>query len=191
MARERKFSTNDLFAAVKHILIQHGYEGFTFSLLSERLEVSRGAIYKYYQNKENLITDFMVREMQLFIADLQKIEEQTGFESQFDFLLDIIFKKKEVHQLIGVAQHILASPNEEIYENKEKLKKIPLEMYQSLQGFIRLGKIEGKVKPHLPDSLLLGMILQTIAIPNHFRIPEAEWVGSIKEIISQGMFTKS
>lgn len=73
MARERKFSKDDLFRNVKHILLQHGYEGFTISLLADMLEVSRGALYKYYVNKNELITQFMIYEMEQFIGELKQI----------------------------------------------------------------------------------------------------------------------
>jgi hypothetical protein len=61
-------------------------------------------------------------------------------------------------------------------------------MYKFLQRFILLGKAEGKLKEHIPEGLIIGFILQTVAIPNHFGIPKADWIHSIKEIISQGMF---
>lgn len=80
MARERKFTEEELFVAVKHILLAQGYEGFTFSLLADRLEVSRGAIYKYYENKESLITQFMVYEMDQFIHELEKINQLNGYD---------------------------------------------------------------------------------------------------------------
>ena len=188
MARERKFTIEDLFIAVKQILLERGYEAFTFSLLAERLDVSRGALYKYYDNKEDLITDFMIYEMELFVHELKEIDNQNGFEEQFNFLIGLIFEKKDVHRLIGVAQHILASSDETASVNKEKLEKLPLEMYRCLQSFILLGKKEGKLKPHISDSLMLGFIFQSIAIPNHYRVPQDEWVNSIKELISHGMF---
>jgi hypothetical protein len=61
-------------------------------------------------------------------------------------------------------------------------------MYNYLNRFILKGKEEGRLKSHIPDSLIIGLILQTVAIPNHFGIPHQEWLNSIKEIIRQGMF---
>jgi hypothetical protein len=61
-------------------------------------------------------------------------------------------------------------------------------MYNYLNSFILKGKEEGKLKSHIPDSLVIGFILQSVAIPNHFGIPHQEWLNSIKEIIRQGMF---
>jgi TetR/AcrR family transcriptional regulator, repressor of fatR-cypB operon len=190
MARERKFNTVELFHEAKLLLLEHGYDGFTFSLLAERMDVSRAALYKYYENKEELITDFMIYEMEEFLHELKKLEELQGFEQQFDFLMELIFKKTEVHHLIEAAQQVLARV-EHSRESKRKLEKLPLEMYNYLHGFILLGKKEGVLKPHLPDSLIIGFILQTVAIPNHFGIPQPEWLRSIKEMISQGMFTNS
>lgn len=187
MARERKFNTIELFHEAKQLLLQHGYDGFTFSLLADRMEVSRAALYKYYDNKEQLITDFMVYEMEEFLHDLREIENFEGFEGQFDFLIDLIFKKTEVHELIRAAQHVMARMDA-AFTNKEKLEKLPLEMYKFLQRFILVGKEEGRLKEHIPDGLIIGFILQTVAIPNHFGIPKSDWIHSIKEVISHGMF---
>jgi TetR/AcrR family transcriptional regulator, repressor of fatR-cypB operon len=181
MARERKFSTDDLFQAAKQILLLHGYEGFNFSLLADRLEVSRGTLYKYYQNKEELIIDYMIYEMDQFLADLKNIEHQNGFESQFNFLIDIIFKHNEINQILEMVNQIPASM-------KKQLDTLHIGMYKYLQSFVDLGRQEKKLKPHFKDGLILGMIFQTIAIPNHFGVPQTEWVQSIKEILSHGMF---
>lgn len=95
--------------------------------------------------------------------------------------METIFTKTELHQLISIAKQIHS--NENVNEHKDKLEKLPLEMYRYLHGFISLGKEEGKLKAHIPDSVMLGIIFQSIAIPNHFGIPKAEWVAAIKEII--------
>jgi TetR/AcrR family transcriptional regulator, repressor of fatR-cypB operon len=188
VARERKFNTVDLFQAAKQLLLEYGYDGFTFSLLADRMDVSRAALYKYYENKEELITDFMIYEMEQFLLELKEIEKLNGFDRQFDFLMDFIFTKTEVHHLIKAALQVIEKL-EQTNINKEKLKKLPLEMYHYLNAFILKGKEEGKLKSHIPDSLIVGFILQTVAIPNHFGIPHQEWLNSIKEIIRQGMFS--
>ena len=107
MARERKFNTVELFHEAKHLLLLHGYDGFTFSLLADRMEVSRAALYKYYENKEELITDFMIYEMEEFLHDLKEIEKLEAFEEQFEFLIDLIFKKTDLHELIKAAQQVI------------------------------------------------------------------------------------
>ncbi|HLU21663.1 MAG TPA: TetR/AcrR family transcriptional regulator [Bacillaceae bacterium] len=188
MARVRKFTTAELFQATKQGLLQFGYESFTFSLLAEQLEVSRGTLYKYYENKEELITDYMLFEMNLFLQELREIHHQNSFEEQFDFLFDLIFKNEEIHQLIAMGNQINTNISNKANENKKELDRLHLEMYQILSGFIQNGKKEGQLKSELQDSLLLGIIFQTVAIPNHSRVPKDEWVRSIKDIIRHGMF---
>ena len=61
-------------------------------------------------------------------------------------------------------------------------------MYKQFQGLIEQGKEELVIKNHLSEAIILGMIFQTIAIPNHFGIPQDEWIASIKEILCEGMF---
>jgi AcrR family transcriptional regulator len=191
MARERKFSTSDLFRAVKQLLLQHGYAGFTFSLLADELSVSRGALYKYYRNKEELITEFMLYEMKQLLDDLRGIERFEHFDEQFGFLLETILQNLELHQLIMEGQQIPVNLNGKVKENKAELEKLHLRMYADLNALIERGKAAGRLKSHLPNGLILGFIFQSIAIPNHFGVEPSEWNRSIKDVICDGMFTKS
>lgn len=190
MARERKFSKQELYETTKSTLLNHGYDGFTIGKIAERLNVSRGTIYTYYDNKEEVITEFMLYEMKSFLVELEEINEYQGFQAQFDFLLDIILRDTETHQVRGMVFQIPAI-NDNIKANLEQLKELHQDMYRYLQNFVDLGKREGILKHTIPDSLILGFIFQTVDIPNHFNVPEEEWQTAIKEIISHGMFTEN
>lgn len=191
MARERKFSTEELFQCTKQQLLEYGYEGFTFSVLADRMEVSRGAIYKYFENKDELITDYMLFEMKHFLTELKEIAEMNDFDKQFDFLFELIFKNDKIQQIIAIGRQIPSSVSEKVSRNRQDLENMHLEMYGYMENFVKLGKAEKKLKSHIPDGLVLGFIFQTVVIPNHFGIPQDVWVQSIKEIISHGMFTNN
>lgn len=188
LARERKFSTEELFQQTKSILLEVGYEGFTFSLLAEQLDVSRGTIYKYYENKDELITDFMLYEINLYLTDLKGIEKYNDFGEQFNFLLDLILRNPSIQQLIEIGLRVPSDSNEKVAINMKQLKASHMRMYQFLQDFVYLGKKEGILKPQIPDALILGYIFQSVAIPNHFGVPHQLWIQSIKEVIRDGMF---
>lgn len=190
MARERKFSTAELYQATKELLLKRGYEGFSFSLLARKLDVSRGAIYKYYGNKDELLSEYMVVEMEHFIGRLQRINEHPSFNNQLDFLLDIILEDQEIHRLREYGFQIPHSTNKMIKKNKEKLNQLHLDMYRNLAGFVQLGKKENIIKASLPESLVLGYVFQAIDIPNHEFIPQEKWIALIKEIICHGIFTE-
>ncbi|MBO0960497.1 TetR/AcrR family transcriptional regulator [Neobacillus sp. MM2021_6] len=183
MARERKFSRDELFQETKQLLLQHGYEGFTFSILADTLHVSRGALYKYFENKEDLITNFIFYEMDQFLIHLKQLDLQLGFDAQFDFLLNLILSSSDIQKLIRIGQQIPG--------HNEKFEKLHVDMYQYLQDFIDRGKAEGKLRSDIPNNLLLGYIFQSVAIPNHGGTPHSTWVSSIKQIIREGMFTNT
>lgn len=190
MARERKFALNELYEMVKELLLIHGYEGFTFSLLAEQMDVSRATIYKYFNNKDELITEFMIHELKGFLAELRNINNYNTFDEQFDFLLEKIFNRKNVNYFIEMGKLVDGKNDQKVKKNQEELGKLHLEMYHLLQNFITLGKKENVFKQDVPDSLILGFIFQAIAIPNHFRVPKPEWDKHLKDVIKYGLLAK-
>ncbi|WP_062353637.1 TetR/AcrR family transcriptional regulator [Bacillus kwashiorkori] len=187
MAREKKFTTKELFQETKQILLENGYDGFTFGILAERLEVSRGAIYKYFDNKDELIVEFMLQEMKNFLVDLNEITQCKNFHEKFNYLIDLIFQNANIHQIIAIGQRISNTRDKRITTKKKELDQLHIKMYHQLDEFIQLGKKTSKVKPSIPNALILGFIFQTIAIPNHFHISRDLWINSIKEIILDGI----
>ena len=189
MARERKFTDDELFKATKLLLIGDGYDAFTFSKLASMMEVSRGSIYKYYENKDELISEFLMYEMNRFLQEFNELDKTGDFQTQFSIVIDFIFKHSEIHQILEIINQIpKTSSSHVISSNQAKLNVYHKEMYKQFQGLIEQGKKEQVIKRHLSDAIILGMTFQTIAIPNHFGIPRDEWVASIKEILSEGMF---
>ncbi|MBD7936954.1 MULTISPECIES: TetR/AcrR family transcriptional regulator [Cytobacillus] len=188
MGRDRKFSITELYEHTQVLLLEVGYEAFTFSLLAERLNVARGTIYKYFDNKDELITAFMIYEMNQFMKKLEQIEEKGDFEQQFAYLMEIIFERTEIQELINITMQVNAT-NEKAVANQTYFKDMRINMYTCLQNFIRLGKQEGKLNPSLPDTMILGFIFQSVAIPNHFQLPREKWIQSIIEMVSNGIRT--
>jgi AcrR family transcriptional regulator len=188
VGRERKFTDEELFNATKAMIINEGYESFTFSRLAAILNVSRGSIYKYYENKDELISEFLMYEMNRFLTEINALNKEGDFQTQFDLLIDFIFRHNNIHQVMEIINQIPSNTTKRVEGNKLKLSEYHVDMYQQFQGLIDLGREEKKIKSHLPTAVILGMIFQTIAIPNHFDIPKEEWIASIKEILCHGMF---
>lgn len=190
LGRDRKFTDEELFNATKSMIIHDGYEAFTFSRLAAVLNVSRGSIYKYYENKDELISEFLMYEMNRFLLEFNVLDKTGDFQSQFNLLIDFIFEHNNIHQVLEIIHQIPSNTTKRVEDNKSKLSEYHVDMYKQFQGFIELGRKENMIKSHIPTAVMLGMIFQTIAIPNHFAIPQDEWIASIKEILSHGMFSK-
>ncbi len=88
MGRDRKFSKTDLFISTREQILQNGYDGSTISHLAQAIGVSRAAIYKLYLNKDELLIDFMLYEMESSIEELQKVRLDGTFEQQLEDLLN-------------------------------------------------------------------------------------------------------
>lgn len=187
MGRNRKFSTTEMFNATEKLLLKIGYEGFTMGILAEDLDVSRAALYKYYTNKDELITDFMVQNMKDFIERLQGINFTGNFDRQFDQLMEIIFDNKDLHQVLSYAQMINNQGSHRIQENLRVLEIYHKEMYKPLLTFIEQGKAEGKLNDQIPPSILLGFIFQSISIPNHLQMGDKDFLHVVKQLICNGI----
>jgi TetR/AcrR family transcriptional regulator, repressor of fatR-cypB operon len=187
MARERKFSKEEIYQTTKQLLLNYGYEGYTFTLLANKLDVSRAAIYKYYDNKEELLCEYMLYELNSFLNNLKKVSEEKTFSNQFNALFNIIFNDMSLYQLRDMGMQI-PNVNKKVTTYKQKISEIHINLYTSLQAFIELGKREKMLRDDIPGNLVIGMIFQTVNVPNTEGIPHQEWVEKIKSVIRHGIF---
>lgn len=187
MGRDRKFSTLDLFLATKQLVLAVGYDGFTIARLAESIGVSRAAIYKYYTNKEELIMDFMLHEMDKTITDFLLISPTAPYMEQLDALLRSIFRSKDLHLLLGMAEMIPSDNQPSIQKKKDKLSAMHRDMYGPLMRIVQQGKAEGLVDINIPNELVLGFIFQSINIPNHSQLDEVQFYQYTKLLILNGV----
>lgn len=187
LARERKFSTTEIFRETERLLLTVGYEGYTISLLAEALNVSRAAIYKYYTNKEQLVVDFMIEHMEKMIRRFESIDSTASFTAQLDEVLDIVLASKDLHRIFSMIHVVDAKGKEEIEKKMVCLNELHKEMYIPLQAMVNKGKEEGLLKKSIPNSLILAFIFQSIDLPNHMNIPEELFLKSIKTLVCSGI----
>lgn len=186
MGREKKFSRLELWDATRTLILEVGYLGFTFSLLANRLDISRAAIYKQFHNKEELIMDFMVYEMDYSIKLLQSIDLTQTFDEQIEELLRKMYSMKDVHQVLSLASVIPITTNY-VSEQKQKLSMMHRDMYAPLVAIIECGKREGKIAQERSSAILLGFVFQAIEVPNFERLSEDDLIKEIKSFILFGL----
>lgn len=189
MGRDKKFSRIELWDATRELILEVGYVGFTFSLLAEKLNISRAAIYKQFQKKENLLIDYMVDEMEYSIELLQTIDASVDFESQLDDLLIKMYSMKDIHMALGFATSI-PEITEHVKEQKQKLSTMHRDLYAPLVRIIDKGKSEGKIEQERSSFLLLGFIFQTIDVPNFGKLTSEQLIKEMKSFILYGLMGK-
>jgi AcrR family transcriptional regulator len=167
MGRDRRFDEADIFLYTKRLIIKTGYEGFTIGQLAAQLNVSRAAIYKYYQNKDELLLDFMLGEMKKTVESFSSIPKELPFLEKIELLLKKIMEYKDLHLILGM-QEVISTKDAPLLEGKkQQLSGMHLELYMPLIHLVQQGKIEGYIEMDMPNELILGFIFQSISIPNH------------------------
>lgn len=187
MGRDRKFNTVDLFLCTKKMIIQTGYEGFTIGQLAKQLNVTRAAIYKYYQNKDELLLDFMVEEMKNALASFSSLSKSLPFLEKINLLLQQIFTYKDLHMILGIQDVIPTKGNPQLEAKKEQLSHMHHELYKPLIHVVQQGKLEGYIAMDMPNELLLGFIFQSISIPNHSGMNAEQLLLFTKKLILNGI----
>ena len=188
LAREKKFTIEDIYLKTHDFLINEGYENFSFSLLAKSLNVSRAAIYKYYTNKDELISDYLVRHMEQMMYDFDRMKWSLDYSEQFDQLFEIIFKYRELH-LISNKTPLKLNISPERQKRKTAVSaEVHGHFFNYIQQFIQTGKTTGHIKQEIPDSLIVGIIFHSINIPDHSTLSSKERAYFIKMIIKNGIF---
>jgi AcrR family transcriptional regulator len=190
MGRDRKFNTVDLFLCTKKLIIQTGYEGFTIGQLAKQLNVTRSAIYKYYQNKDELLLDFMVEEMKNTLASFSSLSKSLPFLEKINLLLEKIFTYKDLHLILGIGDVIPTKGNPQLEAKKNQLSLMHHELYNPLIHVVQQGKTEGFIEMDIPNELLLGFIFQSINVPNHSGMNAEQALNFTKKLILNGIIKK-
>ncbi|MBO0962268.1 TetR/AcrR family transcriptional regulator [Neobacillus sp. MM2021_6] len=187
MGRDRKFNTVDLFLCTKKLIIETGYEGFTIGQVAKQLHVSRAAIYKYYQNKDELLLDFMLEEMKNTLTSFSSIPEEFSFLEKINLLLQKIFLSKDLHLILGIQEVIPTNDAPLLDAKKNQLSLMHRELYKPLIHIVQQGKTEGHIDMDLPNEMLLGFIFQSISIPNHSGMDTEQVLEFTKKLILNGI----
>ena len=87
MARASKFTKSDLYESDEGAFIAAWICRLSLWFASGGIKNNQGSFIKYYDNKDELITEYMAYEMERFLQDLEKIKDFPHFKEQLAYLL--------------------------------------------------------------------------------------------------------
>ena len=80
--REKNSRIETILNSAEKLISKEGFNNFTLSRLAKDLELSRGIIYYYFKNEENIIAKLIADKMVLLLNILQRIpQDLSGFET--------------------------------------------------------------------------------------------------------------
>ncbi len=179
--KKRRLDQLSLMKKTEEILLELGYGGFNFSVLSKSLGIGRSTLYEYYSSKDELIADYMSDLMDKFMRDLKEIRRIPNGEAQLLSLIQLMIKYAHIHHVLQMVELL------NMDSLLVKFKKAHLEIIEDIQGIVEYGKKEGVVRKEIPTEVLVSLLFNTINKPSSIEMELGQWSEWIWEIIYTGI----
>ncbi|MGG1659081.1 TetR/AcrR family transcriptional regulator [Brevibacillus sp. NRS-1366] len=185
MARQ-KLHIDELYEVTGKILIEKGYAGFHFKLVSDQLNVSRSTIYEYFSNKDELIASLMVHLMDTIMAEYDGLDHGEAPLKRLRMIFDSFMKYAHIHQILLFAPFVNREATATVKKAMTTLRQQHHTLNRMLTDVIDTCKEVGSIRADIPSSLVAGLLFQAIQIPKNRDIPEAEWNNLIFTVMLEG-----
>lgn len=187
MVREKKFTQDELYRATHKLILEVGYDKFSFMLLSKRLHISRAALYKYYANKDELILDYLTAQMEQLALQLKSIEWSTDFKEKLSQLIALIFEYADTHAISYMIPSQKWNSENIDFSHVQKSKELHTNFYIFIQKTIEEGQDKGYIVQTVPSMLIIEQLFHSITLPNRTNLSTAERKMYLTEIFLYGI----
>ena len=171
---------------------RRGSHGTTLEDVAERLGVSKAALYRYVQNKNDLLCACHEEAMQIANEHLD-IGERTGRNGLEKIQIAMTGYLRAMINDLGVPVLVL---EENALEPQSAVRIVKLRdaFEKRLRGLVKLGVADGSIVPVDP-KLAVFMLLGAILWVNKWYSPEGQWSGedtaaALIELATRGLAAK-
>lgn len=187
MARQKKMDEAEMLKETEKLLLERGYEGFSFKALSANLDIARSTIYEYYSHKDDLITDYMFILVKKVMAEMEKIKtETTGLDTMKEWL-KLFMRYDQVHYMISMRSQLDQSESEIARNRLKQMDGLHGKMFFMLSNQVKKAKELGEVRDDLPNELVASFFFHSIlSRPANDENIEG-WADKLNDIIENGV----
>ena len=94
---------NEILNAAEDLLMAENYSAITLATIAEKTSISRTSMYTYYETKEQVMIDLMIREYQGMTEELlEKKPRRMSRESFCKWLSELLWKHKTLLKLLSL-----------------------------------------------------------------------------------------
>lgn len=165
--RERELRRKQILKAAEKIITRKGMQNLTMDEIAESCELSKGTLYLYFKNKEELIISILIMTLDTFIRIMEgNLKKQSTFQERIRCLGEsyLEFYKKYP------AQFKIMNHNP---EQHPEMQHTALELEKELMG--RNAKLWSIVENVIREGMDLGLIRKDI---NPLEIGICLWASS-------------
>ncbi|MDX8344575.1 TetR/AcrR family transcriptional regulator [Rossellomorea sp. YZS02] len=156
---------SNLLKAAREVFSEHGYENTTMKLVMERAGVSRGGLYQYFENKDDLFEALIESEqVEVIEGSIEAMLKQQG--SYWDVLLMSFLgeSKKATNEMDALApsklEYFITGRNDE--SRQEHARKRFSQAYQMTINIIEEGVKAGEFTPKFDPEVMAKAIISHI-----------------------------
>lgn len=186
MMAKQKMNIDELYAVTGKILVEKGYAGFHFKLVSDQLNVSRSTIYEYFSNKDELIASLMVHLMDTIMAEYEGLDVISSPMEKLRRIFDSFMKYAHLHQILLFAPFVNGESSPSVKKDMVTLRQQHHTLTSVLTEVIDSCKEAGSIRQDIPSSLIASLLFQAIQIPKSRTVPGAEWNDMIFKVLLEG-----
>lgn len=187
MARRKKMDEAAMLRETEKLLLERGYEGFSFKALSANLDIARSTIYEYYGHKDDLITDYMFILVSKVMNEMEIIaSETTGLETMKEWL-KMFMQYDQVHYMIGMRGQLDQSESDIARNHLKQMDGLHGKMFFMLTNQVKKAKDLGEVRADLPNELVASFFFHSILSRPANDENIDGWANMLNDIIENGV----
>ncbi len=187
MARKKTFTQEELYTATHQLMLEEGYDQFNFMKLAKALDVTRTALYKYYNNKDELLQDYLKTRMQNFVKRIETTDWSENYEEKLSELLNLVFDFADIHRIsLQVPRQQWNEENKDLPDIRES-KQLHQTFFNFIQGVIEEGQQNGFLDAEIPSLILIEIILHSVTLPNMSGLSTEKRYYFLKKILFKGI----
>ncbi|MBZ6527701.1 TetR/AcrR family transcriptional regulator [Aerococcaceae bacterium DSM 111021] len=191
MARKKTFTQEELYIATHQLMLEDGYDQFNFMKLAQALNVSRTALYKYYSNKDELLRDYLLNQMEDFVRRIETTEWPENYEEKLSELLDLVFDFSDTHRITTQVQGQRWTKENEHQPDIQKSKQLHQTMFKFIHEVITEGQQIGYLDPEIPSLMLIETIFHSVTLPNRAGLSGKKRSYFMKKLLFKGILNST
>lgn len=186
MARKKTFTQDELYQATHELMLEVGYESFSFQLLSKELDVSRTALYKYYANKADLLRDYLNHQMEEIVERISTTEWPIEYQAKLSHLVDLVFDYADTHSISNMVPATKWNQETET-PDIQRSKELHIQFFSFIQQMVEEGQRDGFLSQEIPPLMIVETIFHSITLPNRAGLPAEKRAYYVKKMLFEGI----
>ncbi len=182
--KEKQDRVKSILNAAEKILLSKGLESVTIDKIAEKCMLSKGTLYLYFKNKDEILASLTLKITNIFLAQLKQVPQQKTGELQLKKILEAYYHfMKENFQHSKLRTHFITHIQDKKIYTGETINGIRIknnEIIEIIHSAIKQGMQDGSFRKdinsyesmHLIEIINLAFLSKTLEKDYQERLKE-------------------